>query len=112
MVAGLATDQYKRSIADYRQAAQELFDDMCNNGFDYSQAIPVDVDGEILGGAHRIACALAVGIDDIPVVLHERKVWAPPWGEAWFRQNGYTHDEVETLRQVMRYISDGTVNRR
>jgi hypothetical protein len=75
------TDQY---VADCRN----LLISMVNKGFDLAHAIPIDPDGEPLGGAHRLACALALGIDLVPVTRQPQYVFAPTWDATWFRDNG------------------------
>ena len=101
MKAGIRTDQYKTDLDDYRRAATRLFRDMEKNGFRHEGAIPVDCNGELLGGAHRVACALALGIAGIMVFQSRDAAWAPPWGEAWFRQEGLSQTHIEELRQTM-----------
>ena len=88
MKAGLVTDNWKRSLDDYYFSAFRLFTSMQEFGFLPNEPVPVDPDGEILGGAHRLACALALGIEDVPVSHSTNKVWAPPWHREWFVEHG------------------------
>ena len=53
-------------------------------GFLTSQPIPLDKTGELLGGAHRLACALALEIPNVGVEWHGHRVWAPSWDRKWF----------------------------
>ena len=75
------TDQY---VAD----CKTLLISMANRGFDSAHPIPIDPDGELLGGAHRVACALALGIKVVPVDRKDQYVWAPPWDMAAIREYG------------------------
>lgn len=84
MDAGLATDGWKLSVEDYVASASNLHASMCRHGFLDEFAVPVDPDGELLAGSHRVACALALGIDEIPVRQERNRVWAPAWGYPWF----------------------------
>lgn len=84
------TDRY---ICDCRR----LLLSMAANGFLEEYAIPIDQDGELLGGAHRVACALALGIKAVPVEKHTRYVWAPPWGRRWFTAHGLSGDDMTRL---------------
>ena len=86
-VAGIATDQWKRSVDDYVVAAQAVFASMARDGFNSRYPIQLDPDGELLGGAHRLAAALALGLPSVPCEIAPYKVWAPPWGEAWFQEH-------------------------
>lgn len=82
--AGLATDKWKTKIDDYVSSATGLFKSMSLNGFDERYPVPIDPDGELLNGSHRVACALALEIPYIPVELRPEYVWAPPWDYLWF----------------------------
>ena len=81
--AGVATDGWKRSIDEYVTSATALFKSMDRFGF--LGSVPVDPDGELLDGSHRVACAVALGMPDIPVAPMSRKVWAPAWDYDWFK---------------------------
>lgn len=79
----------KRSVKDYERDFVVLVESMKANGFREDAAIPVDRNGRILGGAHRLATALALGLDTVPVV----RIGAPwvglDWGMAWFLKHGF-----------------------
>jgi hypothetical protein len=98
MQSGVATDAWKRNIDDYLASAVWLFQSMGNDGFDTEHAIPIDPDGELLNGSHRVACALALGIEEIPVLNMPGKVWAPAWDAAWFRSNGLDEGTIAALQ--------------
>lgn len=84
MDAGLATDGWKLSVEDYVTSACNLNASMRLHGFLDEFAVRVDPDGELLSGAHRVACALALGIGEIPIRQERNRVWAPAWGYPWF----------------------------
>lgn len=96
---------WKRTLEDYLIAAQELYRSMKLGGFDPAYPIPVDPNGELLNGSHRVACALALGIKEILVQHEERYVWAPPWGEQWFIDHGMGAEDLERLRQDFEAIT-------
>lgn len=98
MRAGLATDRWKQSLDDYVKSAETLATSMSMYGFLDEHAVPVDSDHELLDGSHRVACALAQGIETIPVVEHQRRAWAPPWDYEWFVANGMARDDLERVR--------------
>ena len=91
-------DSNKRDLGIYVRAAADLCESMTRIGFVPSYAIPIDPDIELLGGAHRTACALALGIDDVPVVSMPQRVWAPPWDLQWFIDNGMNDSDLERLK--------------
>lgn len=97
MRAGLATDGWKRSVDHYVISAKALCNAMAHEGFRPECAVPIDPDGELLGGAHRVACALALQIKEIPVARQSRFAWAPPWDEQWFRDNGMKEEDLARL---------------
>lgn len=80
---GVVTDKWKRSIDDYVRSARGLFYSMREFGA-VLERVPIDLDNELLDGSHRVACAVALDIETIPVVRYPRHVWAPAWDEAWF----------------------------
>jgi hypothetical protein len=100
MKAGVPTDKWKRSADDYVDFASILLLSMKSRGFHPGGVIPVDQDGELLDGSHRVACAIALGVSQIPyVVLREKKAWAEAWGEAWFVAKGMGDEDLERLRR-------------
>lgn len=89
-------DSTKESLSVFLPAARSLLASMASNGFSSTAPVPVDANGDILGGAHRTACALALGLD----VWCERRAeiaWAPAWDAAWFKQHGMPEEIVGEL---------------
>lgn len=104
--AGLPTDRWKLTLNDYLASAQALLLSMVQDGFSPHHPIPVDRSGEILGGAHRLACALALGIDRVLITRMDHTAWAPAWGEDWFRDHGMQPADLERLRQDWEALAD------
>jgi hypothetical protein len=102
--AGIATDQWKLSLQDYLNSCANLLASMSSNGYDKNHPIPVDPDNELLGGAHRLACALVLGIESVPIERKHWKVWAPAWNEQWFKDNGMDEADLTRLREDWRKI--------
>lgn len=98
MQAGLSTDHWKKSIEDYLQSAWHLFWQIRRHGFSPDYPVPVDPDGELLGGAHRVACAVALGLNEIPVEHKTERVWAPAWDWKWFVDHGMMPADLEVLK--------------
>jgi len=109
MAAGLATDVWKQNVADYLLAAADLHNSMRLFGFDPDHAVPIDEQGELFNGSHRVACALALGIEAIPVVPMPGKVFAPAWDAEWFRQNGLPEPEIAALQKSTIFTQQGRV---
>ena len=89
----------KNGTDHYVSDCRRLLASMRNLGFRPQYAIPIDPSGELLGGAHRLACALALKLDEIPVKDEARRVWAPAWDEAWFLDNDMARADLCRLRQ-------------
>jgi hypothetical protein len=104
--AGLPTDRWKLTLNDYLASAQALFLSMVQDGFSPHHPIPVDRNGEILGGAHRLACALALNIEAVPVTKHDQAAWAPAWGEQWFKDNGMQPADLDRLSREWQSLRD------
>lgn len=86
-------DGEKPTLDIFVPAAKALFGSMREAGFHEACAIPVDPRGDILGGAHRLACAIALGCD---LFIEDRpeKAWAPAWGRDWFVEHGMGHNDL------------------
>jgi len=98
MQAGLKTDASKSNVGDYWSSAISLNQSMALHGFDPNHAIPTDEAGELFNGSHRVACALALGIEEIPVVTMPGRVWAPAWDANWFRSSGLDEGTIAALQ--------------
>lgn len=98
MAANLTTDAWKLSLNDYLASAASLCRSMAYRGFDPSCAVPIDLDGELLNGSHRVACALALGIRDCPVRREKRYVFAPEWGLQFFIDHGMDEEDLSRLK--------------
>lgn len=95
---GLGMDS-KSGTDQYVSDCHRLLVSMRANGFCSEYAIPIDPDGELLGGAHRTACALALEIETVPVERRTNTAWAPAWGEEWFIANGMPDAYLDRLRK-------------
>jgi hypothetical protein len=97
MRLGFTTDKWKRTPGDYLQSSKDLLSSMQRIGFDRSCPVPLDVNGELLNGSHRVGCAIALGMKEIPVLLTDSKVWSPAWDRKWFLDNGFPEEVVSEL---------------
>ena len=86
-------DAEKWTIDVFRPVAKALLSSMYQHGFLPEFAIPIDPRGELLGGAHRTACALWLGIDCY-VQRMTQTVWAPAWDRQWFIDNGMSEEDL------------------
>lgn len=94
---------WKRCVEDYISAAHELLTSMHARGFDPAHPIPIGSNGRIRNGAHRIACALALGID--VVVEHiDKPGTAEPWDEEWLRKGRLNDAEIARVKEDLRRL--------
>lgn len=99
ITAKIATDRWKQSVDDYVAACRSLAASMAEVGFHVKGAVPIDPDGELLDGSHRVACATALRIKNISVTQQTRKVWAPAWDYEWFVLNGMSNGDLVKLKE-------------
>lgn len=92
---GREPGSWKRSTDDYVRAAADLLASMRGCGFDHAYPVKVNLGGDLTAGAHRVACALALGIEI--AVLVKDKPSPGAWGEAWFRDRGCPPETVRGL---------------
>ena len=100
-------DGWKHGVANYRQAALYLLQNMQANGFDAESPIPIDPDGELLNGSHRVACASALGIKEITVARQSTKAWAPPWDLQWFHDNNMPYPDIKQIEKDLEEMASG-----
>jgi len=93
MAAGMTTDRWKAKLDDYVLSAKRLLESM-RAGWN-GEPIPIDPDGELLDGSHRVACAIALELPEVPVVSRWNYVWAPRWDIEWFWRNGMPDAELQ-----------------
>ena len=96
-----------QTLDRYVKDARRLLMSMTIFGFDPQFAIPVDPSGELLGGAHRLSAALALGLDEVPVRRMDQAVWSPDWGYQWFVDQGMREDDLQRLERNWRVIHGG-----
>lgn len=86
----------KLSVEDYERSFQQLIRQMQTHGFHAHAAIPVSATGRILNGAHRLAAALALGIQNVPTFVVENET-VYDWDMRWFLQHGFQPPALNAL---------------
>jgi FkbM family methyltransferase len=89
----------KTCLGDYHEQFRQLINSIRSEGFSDEFAIPIDANGRILNGAHRLAAALALQLDQVPVVRMPPSWNGLEWGMGWFLQNGFSPEEINLLLQ-------------
>ena len=90
----------KTSLEDYEHCFTALIESIRTEGFKDAFAIPVDMDGRILNGAHRLSAALALQLEYVPVVRMPAPWKGLEWGMAWFLAHGFAPAEINQLLQL------------
>lgn len=86
----------KLSVEDYERSYQDLILHMKSQGFSAYAAIPISKNGLILNGAHRLAAAIALGIETIPCFVVENMP-TYDWGMRWFLHHQFTPKQLNLI---------------
>lgn len=96
MNAGIKTDNWKETISDYLDSGKDLLNSMQYSGYK-GNPIPIDLDGELLDGSHRVAAALVIPLPVVKIKRYPTRAWAPKWDAEWFGENGLAPEEIDAL---------------
>jgi len=94
----------KTSLALYITSARVLFERIREIGFDPGDPIPVDQWGRLRDGAHRVACAAALGLK-VDVLYLKVRYPIRQWGIDWFLANGFSRKYVTGLLDHLNVIT-------
>ncbi|MFW6028045.1 MAG: ParB/RepB/Spo0J family partition protein [bacterium] len=97
----------KSGANQYVTDCQDLLASMQQHGFSLLYPIPVDPNTELLNGSHRLACALALGIETVPVECRAQHVQAPAWDCEWFVKHGMDRVEIARLVDDWQHLAAG-----
>ncbi len=87
----------KTTLEDYERCFIALIESIRAEGFHDASAIPIDEEGRILNGAHRLAVAIALELDTVPVIRIPKPWRGTEWGCRWFLQHGFNPPEINRL---------------
>jgi hypothetical protein len=93
--------QVKRGGSDYKnplKVFQKLISSFKDRGADSNHPILVNKDLHIVDGAHRLACALYFKAPFIAVKIN-KKLDFSPYGINWFKNNGFSDEELDLILQ-------------
>ncbi len=89
----------------FKQDLDDLVASMQKEGFKREGFVPVDKQGRLINGAHRIAVAIAYGIDawirNYPFEGLELE-----FSEKWLKENGFSSEEVCYIMNAYRQLMD------
>lgn len=87
----------KSKVSDYIDSFYQLIDSIKNKGFNRNFSIPIDKNGVILNGAHRLAAAIALEIPLVPITKFNDPWQALDWGMSWFLRNNFDTVQINLL---------------
>lgn len=88
---------------DNEEAFKALIDSIVSNGFDSQYPLCLNKDYMVIDGAHRLALALYLGIDRVPVVFKEKYYDVDfDYSMQWMKDNGFGCLEPRLLEQYNR----------
>jgi hypothetical protein len=90
---GVERGSWKRTADDYLSACSGLVRSMQAVGFDPSHPVIIGANDMIRAGAHRTACAVALGIV-ATVQRIEKPGRSRPWDAAWMRRSGLPAGDI------------------
>lgn len=99
----------KSTLDEFDEAFKAIIESINNNGFKKEFFIPLGNDNKSVNGAHRIAAALAIGID-VYVVKFEQidaSKMCYTYNEEWLRNNDFSDDELEDIINAYSIIKIG-----
>lgn len=100
----------KQSDVDFHESFKKLYQSVSVNGFDYTKSTPpVTVSHFALNGAHRIATAIALRAEEIPIQrIHSSRVY--DWGYKFFLSSGMeTHYTDFAMLQWASHVKNVTI---
>lgn len=103
--------KYKGADSTLLSNARELFDRMRLNGFDSQAPILIDPNGVILDGAHRTACAIALGLGVVVIRIGVYST-APDWGCRWFEDRGMPEGDLAILKFIWSWLHAGSPDKK
>jgi hypothetical protein len=93
----------KTTLRDYIVEACKLLDSMMKHGFDTSSPIVLCRTPRLRNGAHRLSCALTLGI--VPYrVLHNEPGRSPPWDRAVMERSGLNSARINAAEKCLREL--------
>ena len=77
------------NMSNHKKEFIELIDNIKNNGFDYNNPVIINNQFLLIDGAHRMACVLYFGIEEISILIPKDYASFIPndYSKIWFEEN-------------------------
>lgn len=83
----------KQCVDEYCKEFEKLIYSMKENGFDKNFPAEITTDGLISNGSHRIAAAMALGINTETIIKND----GHSWSFEWFNNNGFNNEDKQRI---------------
>lgn len=80
--------------------------DSFKDGYDDNSLLETDLNYDLHDGSHRLALALYNNLEDVPVRIYNTYVPRRKYGFDWFRNNGFTDNEIELIKNKLNELID------
>lgn len=104
---GIEPGSWKVCVNDYVAGAGELYRSMRAAGFDPAHPIPLAHDLRLAGGAHRLACALSLGLEVFVEYREPNRRPGVPWDISWFENRGLGEDDLARICADHKQLIEG-----
>lgn len=96
----------KKGLDDFEASCQKLLISMKENGFQKEHFIPVGADGVMINGTHRLAAALALGINVWTVKFDalQGNMFFFEYTCEWLRENGFGEEEIDLVQSTFKAL--------
>ena len=93
---------WKRSVDDYVAALAVLLAGMRVDGFDANYPVVLGANGRLRDGAHRVACALFLGLPVLAVT--DPRDGSATWGLDWFRRHDMGPADLQRIEADWQWL--------
>ena len=96
----------KKGLDDFEESFQKLLISMKKNGFQKEHFIPVGADGVMINGTHRLAAALALGLNvwAVKFELLQGRMFFFEYTLDWLRENGFESEEIDWVQYTCKAL--------
>ncbi len=101
---GVEKRSWKLNLNDYNLAAEDLWQSM-RHGFNAAHPVIVGNNLNLMGGAHRIACAIALDCN-VHVITKDKPGNAAPWDEAFMLGRGMSAADMSVILAEQERLED------
>lgn len=100
MISGFFSEySFKGGWKAFKKSFQELIISMQENGFERDYFIPLDIQGRMINGAHRLAVALALEVP-VWVRIYPYEGIRLIFDDIWLYEHGFSEEDIQYIKNV------------